>query len=66
MILSCIKRDRGGRVYELRILPDGRGFFVEALRQDWNEFFDEEWIVQANVSYSYPGIVRAWHRHERG
>jgi dTDP-4-dehydrorhamnose 3,5-epimerase len=56
----------GVKVYELKVILDERGFFAEALRQDWNEFFNGEWIVQANLSYSYPGIVRAWHRHERG
>lgn len=55
----------GVRVYELNILPDERGFFGEVLRQDWQNFIDE-WITQVNVSYSYPGIVRAWHRHLRG
>jgi len=56
----------GVKVYELKVIPDERGFFAEALRQDWNEFFNGEWVVQVNLSYSYPGIVRAWHRHERG
>ena len=56
----------GVRVFELKVLPDDRGFFAEALRQDWRELLGDEGIVQANISYSYPGIVRAWHRHERG
>ena len=56
----------GVRVYELKILPDERGFFAEALRRDWKDFLGDEWIVQVNISYSYPGIVRAWHRHVRG
>jgi len=55
----------GVKVYELKVLPDDRGFFAEALRQDWNDLLDGEWIVQANTSYSYPEIIRAWHRHER-
>ena len=55
----------GVRTYELNILPDERGFFSEALKQDWQDFVDE-WIVQANLSYSYPSIIRAWHRHLRG
>ena len=55
----------GVRVYEINILPDERGFFAEAFREDWHEFFDES-IVQANLSYSYPNTVRAWHRHARG
>lgn len=45
---------------------DERGFFSEILREDWNELLGEDSIVQFNLSYSYPGIVRAWHRHLRG
>ncbi|MCS7120443.1 MAG: dTDP-4-dehydrorhamnose 3,5-epimerase family protein [Nitrososphaerota archaeon] len=56
----------GIRTFELKKIPDERGFFCEILRQDWREFLGDEWIVQANLSYSYPGIVRAWHRHLRG
>jgi len=55
----------GVRTYELNLLPDERGFFAEALRQDWQQFL-EEWIMQVNLSYSYPNVVRAWHRHLRG
>jgi dTDP-4-dehydrorhamnose 3,5-epimerase len=55
----------GVRTQEIALLPDERGFFAEVLRQDWREFIDE-WITQANLSYSYPGMVRAWHRHRRG
>ena len=39
--------------------------FAEALRKNWKELLCDEWIVQANISYSYPGIVRAWHKDER-
>ena len=56
---------QGVRTYELNLLPDERGFFAEALRQDWQDFIDE-WIAQANLSFSYPGMVRAWHKHLRG
>lgn len=55
----------GIRSYELNILPDERGFFAEVLRQDWQDFIDE-WIMQVNLSYSYPSTVRAWHKHLRG
>ena len=55
----------GVRTYQVNLIPDERGFFSEVLRQDWKDFIDQE-IVQANLSYSYPGVVRAWHRHERG
>jgi dTDP-4-dehydrorhamnose 3,5-epimerase len=73
---SCWRLLRGGtlkdytlagvRTYELNILPDERGFFLEALRTDWKDFLEDESILQANISYSYPNIVRAWHKHLRG
>jgi len=56
----------GLRVCDLNILPDERGFFAEALRNDWKELIEEDEIVQSNVSFSYPGIIRGWHRHLRG
>jgi dTDP-4-dehydrorhamnose 3,5-epimerase len=57
---------KGVKVQEINIIPDERGFFAEALRQDWKDLIEEEWIMQANISYSYPNIVRAWHKHEKG
>lgn len=55
----------GVRTCKIDVLPDERGFFSEVLRQDWRNFVDE-WIAQVNLSYSYPNIIRAWHRHLRG
>jgi len=55
----------GIRAHEINILPDERGFFAEGLRKDWEDFIPEE-VLQANISFTYPGIVRAWHRHTRG
>ena len=55
----------GVKTYDLNIIPDDRGFFSEAFRQNWSEFVDE-WVSQVNLSYSYPGMVRAWHRHNMG
>ena len=57
---------KGVKTYELNILPDERGFFSEALRADWKEFLEDEQIIQTNISYSYPNVVRAWHKHLRG
>ncbi|MEM4383788.1 MAG: dTDP-4-dehydrorhamnose 3,5-epimerase family protein [Candidatus Caldarchaeum sp.] len=57
---------QGVRIYDIRVLPDERGFFAEGLRSDWKDFLGDEWIVQVNLSYSYPNIVRAWHKHEKG
>ena len=55
----------GVRTQEINLLPDERGLFAEIMRSDWSDLIDEK-IVQANLSHSYPGIVRAWHRHLRG
>ncbi|MGB9637108.1 MAG: dTDP-4-dehydrorhamnose 3,5-epimerase family protein [Thermoplasmata archaeon] len=52
-------------VKDLKRFVDERGFFNEVFRKDWNEIFSDE-IVQVNMSITYPGIVRAWHRHLRG
>lgn len=49
----------------LKRFYDERGSFTEIMRRDWPEVFSDE-IVQANMSISYPGIVRAWHKHDRG
>jgi len=56
----------GVQTYDVKILPDERGFFSEALRKDWRELLGDEWIEQVNLSYSYPSVVRAWHRHQKG
>ncbi len=56
----------GNQVYDIKKIPDERGFFAEMLREDWNEFMQGDKIVQSNLSYSYPGMIRAWHRHLRG
>jgi dTDP-4-dehydrorhamnose 3,5-epimerase len=45
---------------------DERGFFTELIREDWKDALNEDRFVQANFSISYPGIIRAWHRHIRG
>jgi dTDP-4-dehydrorhamnose 3,5-epimerase len=55
----------GIRSKEINLLPDERGLFAEAIRSDWSDLIDE-WVTQANFSRSYPGVVRAWHRHLRG
>jgi dTDP-4-dehydrorhamnose 3,5-epimerase len=57
---------KGVRTEEIIIRPDERGYFTEALRQDAKQMLEDDWIVQANVSYSYPNVVRAWHKHLRG
>jgi dTDP-4-dehydrorhamnose 3,5-epimerase len=56
----------GIQTMDIKKNPDERGFFAEAARKDWPDLFGEKWISQANLSQSYPGIIRAWHRHARG
>jgi dTDP-4-dehydrorhamnose 3,5-epimerase len=53
-------------IRELTKIVDERGFFCEILREDWSEILEGEKIVQSNFSLSYPGVIRAWHRHARG
>jgi len=53
-------------IREIKKNVDERGFFTELFREDWKDFLKNDSIVQFNLSYSYPGIVRAWHRHNRG
>ncbi len=56
----------GVRTLDIKKLPDERGFFAEGMRSDWAQFLEGDVIVQANISMSYPGMIRAWHRHARG
>jgi len=56
----------GIRVKQLRRTADERGFFTEIMRTDWADIFSQDQIVQANLSVTYPNIIRAWHKHERG
>jgi dTDP-4-dehydrorhamnose 3,5-epimerase len=51
---------------DLKKFPDERGFFSEALRSDWPDLLGGDTIAQTNLSMSYPGMIRAWHRHRRG
>jgi len=56
----------GVRTCDLGVIPDERGFFSEAARRDWSDLLEGDEIAQVNISFSYPGIIRAWHRHLRG
>jgi len=56
----------GVRVHNLKKYSDERGFFTEVLRQDWKDFLSVDQIVQAGLSMSHTGIIRAWHRHTQG
>jgi len=56
----------GVKIKQLKRLPDERGFFSEIMRKDWKDIFGEDTVAQSNFSYTYPNIIRAWHRHLRG
>jgi dTDP-4-dehydrorhamnose 3,5-epimerase len=56
----------GVRIHDLQKNIDERGFFAEIIRQDWKNLLGDDTIVQANLSYSFPGMIRGWHRHNRG
>ena len=53
-------------VKPLKLLADERGFFAEIMRNDWKDLLAEDKIIQANLSTTYPSVIRAWHRHLRG
>lgn len=51
----------------LKRTPDERGSFTEIYRKDWTDLLQQnDTPTQANLSTTYPGIIRAWHRHLRG
>lgn len=52
----------GVRTKTLRLIPDERGWLMEILRVD-DALFDR--FGQIYVSGTYPGVVKAWHYHER-
>jgi dTDP-4-dehydrorhamnose 3,5-epimerase len=57
----------GVKILEVKKNIDERGFFCEVYRKDWvKEILGEDTIVQTNLSVSYPGMIRAWHKHKLG
>ena len=56
-------RIEGVKTKTLRVIPDERGWLMEILRADDSELFTK--FGQAYVSATYPGVVKAWHYHQR-
>ena len=56
----------GIRIKPLNRMSDERGSFTEVFRKDWKDLLEGDVVAQANHSVTYPGIIRAWHRHMRG
>jgi dTDP-4-dehydrorhamnose 3,5-epimerase len=53
---------QGIEIRKLEKHADERGFLCEILRKDWDLF---EEFTMAYFSTTYPGVVRAWHRHPK-
>ena len=51
----------GVEVRKLRLIPDERGYLMEMLRSDWEEY---EKFGQVYVTAVYPGVVKGWHYHK--
>jgi len=49
-------------VKKLRVMPDERGMLMEMLRDD-DHFFES--FGQTYMTTAYPGVVKAWHYHEK-
>jgi len=52
----------GVKVKKLKVIPDGRGRLMEILRRD-DELFQK--FGQVYMTTTYPGVVKAWHKHEK-
>ena len=57
-----MKRIDGVKVKELKVIPDARGRLMEILRADDPEFIK---FGQVYMTTAYPGVVKAWHYHEK-
>lgn len=53
---------QGIRVKKLKLIPDERGRLMEILRKDDPDF---QGFGQVYLTTTYPGVVKAWHLHER-
>lgn len=49
---------------ELNVNADERGHLTEVFREDWDTY--DEKPAMAYYSMTYPGTIRAWHRHLKG
>ncbi len=52
----------GVKTKKHRIIPDERGRLMEILREDDEAF---ERFGQVYMTTNYPGVVKAWHYHEK-
>jgi dTDP-4-dehydrorhamnose 3,5-epimerase len=52
----------GVKIKKLKVIPDERGRLMEILRRD-DEVFKN--FGQVYLTTTYPGVVKAWHKHEK-
>jgi len=52
----------GVKTKKLKVIPDERGRLMEILRQDDDLFLK---FGQVYMTTTYPGVVKAWHMHEK-
>ena len=52
----------GVKTKNLKVIPDERGRLMEILRRD-DDLFQE--FGQVYMTTTYPGVVKAWHKHEK-
>jgi dTDP-4-dehydrorhamnose 3,5-epimerase len=52
----------GVKIKSLKVIPDERGRVMEIFRAD-DPFFEA--FGQVYVATTYPGVVKAWHKHEK-
>jgi len=60
-ILEVVMID-GVKLKNLRVIPDERGRLMEILRCD-DDLFEK--FGQVYMTTSYPGVIKAWHYHEK-
>ena len=53
---------QGVKIKKLKVVPDERGRLMEVLRRD-DELFQN--FGQVYVTTTLPGVVKAWHKHEK-
>ncbi len=52
----------GVKTHNLKVIPDERGRLMEILRRD-DELF--RGFGQVYLTTTYPGVIKAWHKHEK-
>lgn len=52
----------GVKIKDLKVFPDDRGTLMEMWRSDDPDF---KAFGQVYITTAYPGVVKAWHHHEK-